>query len=264
MITKWLSALLLTALLFCGGVARAAVTVTNTALLANSNFSATTTTFTSVAIGTAAADRLVFVGVSVFDLTTAGRNAASMTVGGVSANRVTASAVAGGGAIQSVWFWLGVPSGTTATMVITLSASCACSATITAYNVTGADTTTPISASGTGSSGAMVSWSSPVVIPSGGVMLMLSSAGDAVAPAFGFFNSATTDDGSTPSVLASTVSAAVSGTTDSGSNNVPGTVSGSEAFWTNATLANLTGVAIQQAGAGGTVVPLRGRRGYGK
>lgn len=101
-----------------------------------------------VAIGSAAADRLVFVFAS--GLTTAtGEDINTLTVGGVSATRVRRDQVtyngAFAGAFQSleIW-WAPVPTGTTAAVAFVHNANLT-NAKFSIYAVTGANTTTPVS-----------------------------------------------------------------------------------------------------------------------
>jgi hypothetical protein len=99
-----------------------------------------------VAIGSAAADRLVFVLVSGLIATT-GNDINSMTIGGVSASRTRRDQFeyVGLGAFDSmeVW-WAAVPTGTTATIAFVHDADYL-TAKFSVYAVTGADTSTPVS-----------------------------------------------------------------------------------------------------------------------
>jgi hypothetical protein len=99
-----------------------------------------------VAVGTASADRLVFVMVSGL-IGTTGHDINTMTIGGVSAARVRRDqfTYAGLGVFASfeVW-WALVPTGTTATIAFVHDASYT-NAKLSIYAVTGANTSTPIS-----------------------------------------------------------------------------------------------------------------------
>lgn len=101
-----------------------------------------------VAIGTAAADRLVFV-LASGPATSTGSDINSMTVGGVAATRVRRDQVAYDGAFlgsfQSleIW-WAAVPTGATATISFTHDADLT-NGKFSVYAVTGSSTTAPIS-----------------------------------------------------------------------------------------------------------------------
>jgi hypothetical protein len=95
----------------------------------------TTYSFASQAIGTAAADRYVVVGVHGIDNASA-FNVASMTIGGVAAAAITGAAVARGNEEVEFWYAL-VTSGTTATISITFSEQMAVGCDIAVWSVTG-------------------------------------------------------------------------------------------------------------------------------
>lgn len=114
----------------------------------------TTPSRTGVAIGTAAADRLVFACITYVAAST-GNDINSLTIGGVAASRVRrdqiTDATVGVFNCSEIW-WAAVPTGTTATIaynidagLVNLTFQCV------TYAVTGADTTTPVSSSATAS-----------------------------------------------------------------------------------------------------------------
>lgn len=104
-----------------------------------------TYTFTSHAIGTATADRVVLVAVGVRSAT-AGVSISSMTIGGVSATELAEAST--GSNVSVAVYGLLVTSGTTATIVVTPSASCQrCQ--IAVYEMTGTGGSTTTSATAT-------------------------------------------------------------------------------------------------------------------
>jgi len=131
----------------------------------------TTYTFTDRAIGTAAATRVVIVGVGFF---ASGASVASMTIGGISAAMQQAQVFTNGG--DEIWTAV-VPTGTTATIVITFSSGAnRCAIGVwSAYGTSGATKYDGANATGT------VSSTTAVDIPAGGV-----------AVGFGYSNSNTT------------------------------------------------------------------------
>lgn len=142
----------------------------------------TTYTFSAQAIGTAAADRYVIVGISY------GNNSAtvsSVTIGGVSATSiVVAAGTAGGwGTIGAAIFIANVPTGTTADVVVTLSAGqnrCG----IGVWSATGMSGTT---ASATNSSSASPG-SASITIPTGGFGIAVASIAENSAPLVSWTN----------------------------------------------------------------------------
>lgn len=110
--------------------------------------------FTGQAIGAAATDRLVVVGVAFYSDFSAAIE--TLTIGGISATKLATHAI--GGALQStIWAAL-VPTGTTATLVFGSQGSDVVQGLVwEAYSVTGANTSSPSSASitQTGSNGSV-------------------------------------------------------------------------------------------------------------
>lgn len=109
-----------------------------------------TFTETGASIGTAAANRLVFVCISGINDQNDGID--SMTIGGVAATNASSVVRANGIAAFSfseIW-WAAVPTGTTANVVLTFTGDLvtACAA---VYRVIGADTVAPIASQNTGS-----------------------------------------------------------------------------------------------------------------
>ncbi len=103
---------------------------------------ATGFTFTGKAIGPAASDRYVFVGTMQHAAT---RTVSSMTVGGVSASLVVRQQ---GGSITSELWMANVPTGTTATIVVTWSGSVDLFCGIGVWSATGLISTTPVATGG--------------------------------------------------------------------------------------------------------------------
>lgn len=93
------------------------VVITETATPQSSTSTLTTLTYTDAAIGAAAAARIVWVAVAVRGFGGASRTISSVTIGGVPANLVASASSPNPTAIA----WLLVPSGTTATCVVTCS-----------------------------------------------------------------------------------------------------------------------------------------------
>lgn len=108
-------------------------------------------TETAAAIGSAAADRLVFVVMSGFKSTDAAF--VSVTIGGVSATQAVAvrRSIFSATGFAEIW-WAAVPTGTTGNIVVTGSGGGeSVTADVAVYKVTGANTTVPIQTSNTGS-----------------------------------------------------------------------------------------------------------------
>jgi hypothetical protein len=127
----------------------------------------TTYTFTTRAIGTAAANRVVVVSVSTERNTGTRTTVSSMTIGGISATL----AVALSSVDEEMELWEAVvPTGTTATIVVTLAAAsvfCACGI----WAVYGSGTTAYNTASHTGT----LSLSASLNVPAGGVAIGASA-----------------------------------------------------------------------------------------
>jgi hypothetical protein len=82
---------------------------------------ATIYTFTAQPIGDAAAARFVVVGVAMVG--TAARTVSTLTIGGISASKLTGAGVQNGNTDLEFW-GVTVPTGTTATIVVTASGAC--------------------------------------------------------------------------------------------------------------------------------------------
>ncbi len=100
--------------------------------------SLTTYTFTGKAIGPAAGDRYVFVGTFQGFAT---KTVSSMTIGGISASLVVSKSAASGTA--ELWM-ANVPTGTTATIVVTWSGGVDIACGIGVWSATGLSSTTPV------------------------------------------------------------------------------------------------------------------------
>lgn len=108
-------------------------------------------TFTAVAIGAAAADRLVFVQIgNLPDNADSGNLITGVTIGGVTATQAVQSSFFFG-LLYNDWWWAAVPTGTTANIVITITSAVSGTGTfaINVYRVTGANTTSPVSSTKT-------------------------------------------------------------------------------------------------------------------
>ena len=111
---------------------------------------ASPSTEVGAAIGSATSDRLVFVSISGIKSTD--NPITSVTIAGISATAASQvrRAVTGAFIFSEIW-WVAVPTGTTATIVITASSDASLVLGTQVYKITGADTTTPIANSDTGS-----------------------------------------------------------------------------------------------------------------
>lgn len=103
---------------------------------------ATTYTFTGKAIGPAAANRYVFVATFQHANT---RTVSSLTVGGISATLVKSQA---GGSLTTELWMANVPTGTTATIVVTWSGSVSIACGIGVWSATGLNSTTAVATGG--------------------------------------------------------------------------------------------------------------------
>lgn len=132
---------------------------------------ATSSTFTGVAIGTAAPTRVVFVDVNLYDPVTV----TSVTIGGVAASLADSISTApSGNSVRLYVFWANVASGTTATIVVNYSGSTAFGALcgIVVYDVEGADSVSPISATSTAAGApGITTASASIAVPTNGALL---------------------------------------------------------------------------------------------
>jgi hypothetical protein len=129
--------------------------------------SSATLTFTGMGIGTADANRVVAVGIFVqgFIGTVTG-----VTIGGVSATQVTGAAASVTSIQTDIWY-ASVPTGTTATVVVTMNTSQQYSMAVTAFRII---TATPTAGTGgSGTQGFGTTASATVTIPSGGGAIFL-------------------------------------------------------------------------------------------
>lgn len=116
-----------------------------------SGSSLTTYTFAGCAIGTAAADRIILVGVCGQDGSAAG--VASMTIGGNAATEIIeANSSVGGNVVNVALYYLLVPSGTTADVAVTFGGgqSAAAAGVWAIYSSTGTPTNSNSSTAGSG------------------------------------------------------------------------------------------------------------------
>jgi len=104
----------------------------------------TTISLGSQSIGTAAADRIVLVGVVSVDTGGTGFSVTGVTINGSGATSVGSI----GTTQQTAWWWALVPSGTTATIDVVYSGTANHALGVSVYSVTGAHTTTPIAGTG--------------------------------------------------------------------------------------------------------------------
>jgi hypothetical protein len=231
-------------------LALAAVAISNTSTQAFADFS-TSPQSATVATGTAAADRVMFVYLYNVDNTGSGATINTVTLGGVTLTKVTGSYVTRSGAIgsaveENVLYWGLVTSGTTGTLSITFNAVPGDNSTsVLIYRTTGADTTTPVSSSGNDNTGAGVT----LTVPTSGAMLAGASVTGLSTPSFTSWSGVTSSGSLTNVTNSGFVKLDSEGgtTTSSGSTTAVGTWSGA------ATTALTSAVIIQQASAGGTV-----------
>lgn len=126
-----------------------AVAKSNTASTSGASGGTNTTTYTGVAIGAAASDRQVWVGICNLDLGGLSSSVTGVTIGGVAAtieSSTRSSDAPSGATFETFWCWAAVPTGTTANIVITCSAGSNNESGISVYRVVGADTTSPLQA----------------------------------------------------------------------------------------------------------------------
>ena len=132
------------------------------------SFGSNTATFSNVAIGSAASDRIVVVGVGNSNTTFS--PVTSVTIGGVSA-----SSVGNHSAFASIW-WALVPTGTTATIVVSSSDTFELLG-IQVAAMTGAATSGPTGSSFVGLSYQPDPYAITGVVPAGGIGIVYVSAG---------------------------------------------------------------------------------------
>lgn len=123
-----------------------AVAKSNTASTSGASGGTNTTTYTGVAIGAAASDRQVWVGICNLDLGGLSSLVTGVTIGGVAATIESSTRSSDGATFETFWCWAAVPTGTTANIVITCSAGSTNESGISVYRVVGADTTSPLQA----------------------------------------------------------------------------------------------------------------------
>lgn len=219
-----------------------AVAITFAATLSQTAPSGVNLTFSGVSIGTAAADRLIF----VVTQTDGGSTdvISSCTIGGVTAAQVTGAAATTSARRTQIW-WAAVPTGTTGAIVLQLSANTATNTIGAAvFSVTGADTTTPVpvsngSASDTKTSGA--TYTGTLDVPAnGGLLVGVFSIGTRGTQTFTWTNA--TEDQDTGSQTAAHFTTA----TLQSAYLVTATVAGSVI-----SNGSLSACALQPAGGGG-------------
>lgn len=181
------------------GAANVIVTLTSAASLTREitdafayTLDASPVTDTGTSIGTATADRLIFVALS--GLKTTNSAITSVTVGGVSATAAAQVRRAnGGGSVDfcEIW-WAAVPTGTTGTVVITEAGEVFNFVSAEIYKVTGANTTIPVNNSDTGSV-ASGNVTTDVTIGDGQVSLACAMVGVSTASAATTFTNITED-----------------------------------------------------------------------
>jgi hypothetical protein len=136
----------------------------------------TTYSFSSVDFGSAQADRYIIVGIGYGSTTSDARSVSSVTIGGVSASQLTGYSGSNGAAL-----WIAaVPTGTSGTVAITMSGTCA-NLGISAYRVAGLGSTTPVAAYSAQTSSVTTSGSALATSAGGFVIAMLTHRDDANA-----------------------------------------------------------------------------------
>jgi len=151
-----------------GAVSNAnAINMTNT----NVTVTGSSVSFSGVAIGPSYTDRLVFIAINGHDGNSTGKFPSAVTIDGISAAQVADTNVSS--ASDTSWWWTADSSANlTATIAVTLSGSTNAGVSISVFNVTGANTTTPVSAAVVDNSG---SASASITIPANGLLLAASS-----------------------------------------------------------------------------------------
>jgi hypothetical protein len=133
--------------------------------------SATTQTFNTggdPSIGAAAADRIV--AVAVAQLATVAGQITGMTIGGITATLASGSAVTDAApAVHAAIFFAAVPTGTTATVVVTFPAAGGCCG-ISVYRITGA-TPTPAASNTSSGASSTTALSTTLTVPVGGASI---------------------------------------------------------------------------------------------
>lgn len=156
--------------------ASAAVAISNTdhnsAQVTNGT---STVTISAMAIGAAAADRLVFIVLGWFDLGAAIQaNPTSVTIGGITATQAVVSNTGGVFTPALYEYWAAVPTGTTANVVVNFSANADTSDYIgvSVYRVVGANTSTPVSATATtNTTSPTQAVSTSITVPANGALI---------------------------------------------------------------------------------------------
>lgn len=125
-------------------------------------------TFASTPIGSPSTDRIVVVAAT--SRSSGGHSITGVTIGGVAATQATGSS--GEESATGIWY-LSVPSGTQADIVVTTSAACY-GASISVYSLTGLSSAAPHDAQSTTTSGAAPSVN--VSVSSGGLLIAVAQA----------------------------------------------------------------------------------------
>lgn len=150
--------------------------------------SSATLTFSGMGTGTADANRVVAAGIFVqgFIGTVTG-----VTIGGVSATQVTGAAASATSIQTDIWY-ASVPTGTTATVVVTMNTSQQYSMAVSTFRII---TTTPTAGTGgSGTQGFGLTASATITVPAGGGAIVLGQLDDSQAQSW---NVATVDNART-------------------------------------------------------------------
>lgn len=160
----------------------------------------------SVSVGSAASDRLVFIYLFNVDGYNTGKFIDAVTIGGVTATKVDDSYfTAGDGIGESGWYWALLPSGTSATLSVSFTSTPSGNGMVAVvYSVTGADTTTPVSdANADGMN--LGDPSAAVTIPTDGVLLAGTSTYRVGAVSFNGWTNATSDQAGLGGTLSASI-----------------------------------------------------------
>jgi hypothetical protein len=205
-----------------------------------------TVTISSLAIGAAAFDRLVFMGLGFFDITgDIQADPSSVTIGGVTATQAVVSNENAAWRPAVYEYWAALPSGTTANVVVDFPANAGTGNYIgvSLYSVTGADTTTPVSATAsTDTQSTTQAVSGSIAVPSGGALIAMGAGLDS-GNATGFSWANATQDTAFDGVLTSDGYSSASSTSATTSTRTVNNSNG------GVFMMEVAAVAIQQAAA---------------
>ena len=218
-----------------------AVAVNNTDNVKSEDFSGVQS-LAGVSFGSAASDRIIGVWIYNVALGSTGAFVSSVTIGGVTANKVDAASQTDGSGTELGFWWALVPSGTSGTIEVSFAPDALVnSILVNVFRVTGADTATPVASTATDDT--LGTPSQDITIPVNGALVAGVCARKTLsAPTFvGWVNA--TSDGSNSGFINSNAIALKIETASEASAGTP-TVS---AVWVDATGVMFLGlVALQE------------------